>query len=323
MDDWKKLRHCILYLKSTLHMKRYLSADNLTNLMWWVDGSYGTHWDSEGHAGAMMSMGKSTIVNMSRKHKLNVGSSTESELVSIADVLGVMMWCKYFIEAQGYTIDNNLLYQDNKLTILLAKNGRMSAGKVSRHIHHRFFLITDKIEKGNVTVEHRGTEEMWADGNTKPLQGAGFRTFRSKVMGILEHYDDDAERVRTHSLLLPKPKKAGVVPPEDLEVLAKAMGVPIKASKLSDESTPPLTDTMVGRRSVLRDMKYGPGNRPYWEMKEGQVQSRYPNLVRALSTKYNPARRRQLFESHRLKLGATRGASRMRIEQGGTGVSRQ
>ena len=57
-----------------------------------------------------MSMGRGAIVNVSRRHKLNVGSSTESELVSIADVLGVMIWCKYFMEAQGYTIDNNLLY---------------------------------------------------------------------------------------------------------------------------------------------------------------------------------------------------------------------
>ena len=94
----------------------------------------------------MMSMGRGAIVNVSRKHKLNVGSSTESELVSIAEVLGVMMWCKYFMEAQGYTIDNNLLYQDNKLTILLAKNGRKSAGKGSRHIHHRFSLSLIRLQ---------------------------------------------------------------------------------------------------------------------------------------------------------------------------------
>ena len=65
-----------------------------------------------------------------------------------------MIWCKYFMEAQGYTINNNLLYQDNKSTILLAENGRMSAGKASRHIHHRFFLMTDKIKKRGVSVEH-------------------------------------------------------------------------------------------------------------------------------------------------------------------------
>ena len=121
-----------------------------------------------------MSMDEGAIVNVSRRHMLNVRSSTESDLVSIADVLGVVIWHKYFMEAQGYTSDNSLLYQDNKFAVLLAKNVCMSAGKASRHIHHRFFLIADKIEKGDVSVEHQGTEEIWADGNTKPLQGAGF-----------------------------------------------------------------------------------------------------------------------------------------------------
>ena len=148
----------------------------------------------------MMSMGKGAIVNVSRRHKLNVGSSTESELVRIADVLGVMLWCKYFMEAQRCTIDSNLLYQDNKSTILLAKNGRMSAGKAS--IHHRLCLITDKIEKGDVSVEYRETKEMWADGNAKPLQGASFSLFMSKIMGMPENYDDETERVGTHPQLL-------------------------------------------------------------------------------------------------------------------------
>ena len=69
-----------------------------------------------------MSMGSGAIINIARKHKMNVASSTEGELVSIADVLGVIMWSKYFMEAQGYTMENNILYQDNKSTILLAKN---------------------------------------------------------------------------------------------------------------------------------------------------------------------------------------------------------
>ena len=51
------------------------------------------------------------------------------------------------------------------------------------------------------------------------------RLFRSKVMGIPENYDDEAERVRTRPQLLPKPKEAGVVPSAGLQVLAKALGV--------------------------------------------------------------------------------------------------
>ena len=105
------------------------------------------------------------------------------------------------------------------------------------------------------------------------------------------------------------------MPPKDLEVLAKAMGVPDVVSKMSDKSTPPMTPTMVGRRSVLGDMTYGPGNRPYWDMKEGRAQSRYPNLIRALSKEPDTSRRRQLFDSHRLRTGSASGASRMRLKQ--------
>ena len=77
---------------------------------------------------------------------MNVVSSTELELVSITNVLGMILWCKYFMEAQGYTIESNLLYQDNKSTILLAENRRMSAGKNSKHIMNNFFL--DKVAQG-------------------------------------------------------------------------------------------------------------------------------------------------------------------------------
>ena len=72
-------------------MKLYLPANDLSHIHWYVDASYGVHWDSKGHTGAMMTTDRGVLLNISRKHKLNVGSSTESELVSIADVLWIMM----------------------------------------------------------------------------------------------------------------------------------------------------------------------------------------------------------------------------------------
>ena len=57
-------------------------------------------------------------------------------------------------------IEKNFLYQDNKSTILLAKNGRMSAGKNSKHIKNRFFLITDKVAYRELDIPHMGTKSM-------------------------------------------------------------------------------------------------------------------------------------------------------------------
>ena len=96
-----------------------------------------------------MTTGRGALLNISREHKLNVGSSAESELVSIADVLRIMMWSKYFMKAQGYTIENNVLYQDAKSTILLAKNGCMSARKPSKHINDGFSLLLIRLHKAN------------------------------------------------------------------------------------------------------------------------------------------------------------------------------
>ena len=203
MDDWEKLRHGLMYLKGTMYIKRYLTADSLRNIAWWVDGSSGVHWESKGQTGAMVSMGKGAILNISRKHKMNVASSTESELVSIADVLGMIMWCKYFMEAHGYTIENNILYQYNKSTILLANNGRISDGKNSKHTKNRFFLITDKVAQRELDICHMDTKSMWVDFNTKPVQGAIFRIFRSEMMDVPVEYDDDVDRRRTHPLILP------------------------------------------------------------------------------------------------------------------------
>ena len=78
-DDWGKLKHGFGYLKDTRCLKRHMQANSLSMIRWWVDASYAVHYNCKGHTRAMMSMGKSTTVNISRKHKLNTGSSTKSE----------------------------------------------------------------------------------------------------------------------------------------------------------------------------------------------------------------------------------------------------
>ena len=288
------------YMKGTLYMKRHMSAECLNMIRWWVDASCGVHWDCKGHTGAMMSMGKGSIVNVSRKHKLNTGSSTEAELVSISYILGMIMWCKYFMEAHGYTIENNILYQDNKSTILLANNGRMSAGKNSKHIKNRFLLITNKVVQGDLKIEHKGTDEMWGYVNTKPMQGKMFRVMRAEVMGVYVDYnDDDDERRCTHPLLMPKVESERILV-TDGEVLEKAaIVVPTwvlakkpKKGRLKGAKSPkkgrlkydaknlitPQANQTVKQRSVLEVDKYAPDESSKWR----RVNAHFPALYKAL-----------------------------------------
>ena len=125
-------------------MKIYLRADYLNMIRWWVDASCGTHWDCKSHTGALISMGAGAIMSFSRKQKLDTGSSTEAELLGIYDSLGLIICTKYFMEAQGCSIDSNIMFQYNQSTILLANNGRSLAGKNSKQTENSYFLIADK-----------------------------------------------------------------------------------------------------------------------------------------------------------------------------------
>ena len=68
--------------------------------------------------------GKGAIESLSPKQKLNTKSSTDAELVAVDDALVLIAWMKLFTESQGYDVNENILYQDNKSAILLEKNGR-------------------------------------------------------------------------------------------------------------------------------------------------------------------------------------------------------
>ncbi len=84
---------------------------------------------------------------------------------------------------QGYGIVENLLLQDNKSSILLEKNGKASSGKRTRHINIRYFFITDRVNKKEISIEWCPTKDMVADFMTKPLQGSHFRRLRDIIMG--------------------------------------------------------------------------------------------------------------------------------------------
>ena len=94
-----------------------------------------------------------------------------------------MLWMKLFLEEEGYWIHQNVLYQDNKSTNILLKNGKQSTGKLSRALNIQYFFLTDQQDKGNLSIEYCPTSEMIGDYMTKPLQGRDFWKFQSLVMG--------------------------------------------------------------------------------------------------------------------------------------------
>ena len=185
-DDWKKLVRLLRCIKGTLDLTLTLSADNLNILKWWVDGAFAVHPDMRSHTGGSFTMGEGMLVNVSTKQKLVTRSLTEAELVATNDVLPQIIWTRYFLEAQGYGVTVNRLYQDNMSAMLLETNGRWSSSKRTKHINIRYFFIKDRVEADELTIDYCPTDEMIADAHTKALQGSKFFRFRKLILNLKE-----------------------------------------------------------------------------------------------------------------------------------------
>ena len=142
-----------------------------------------------GHTGGMLTLGRGTPSAPSTKQKLNTRSSTETEVVAVDQVMPDILRTRLFLEAQGYGVTENIVYQDNQAAILLEKNGKRSSGKSTKHINMGYFFVTDRIAKGDVKVKWCPTGDMTGDFFTKPTQGALFQKFRDLIMGVEEHPD--------------------------------------------------------------------------------------------------------------------------------------
>eukprot|EP00957_Ditylum_brightwellii_P192784 14679161-Ditylum_brightwellii.AAC.1 len=155
-------------------------------ITWWVDAAFAVHHDLNSHTGGVMMIGKGTLFATSTKQKLNIRSLTKAELVGVNDVMPQILWTIYFLEAQGMTVRDNVVYQDNQISMRLEKYGKGSDRKRTRHINIRYFFVTDLIAAGELTVDYCPTNMMVADFYTKPLQGKLFRIFRNRVLNLVD-----------------------------------------------------------------------------------------------------------------------------------------
>ena len=184
VQDKGKLKRVIQYLRNFPDLNLTLEADSLSVFKWWVDGSFAVHPDMRSHTGGTMSMGKGSVVSMSTKQKLNTRSSTETEVVSVDDAMPKILWTRYFMDAQGYSMEPSVLFQDNQSAMLLEENGTSSSSKRTRHIAIRFYFITDRVKKGEIKIAYCPTKEMVGDFFTKPLQGSLFTKLRDRIMNL-------------------------------------------------------------------------------------------------------------------------------------------
>lgn len=65
-------------------------------------------------------------------------------MIAIDDALPTVQWVKNFMLDQGYDLET-YIKEDNRSTLLLMKNGKLSSGKRMKHFDIRYYYIKDLI----------------------------------------------------------------------------------------------------------------------------------------------------------------------------------
>jgi hypothetical protein len=92
-----------------------------------------------GHSGGGLSLGRGFPIVSSTKQKLHTRSSTETEIVGADDFMPAICWTRYFMEAQGYKVNGNVLFQDNKRALFFWR--RMESFEQQAHKAYQYSVF--------------------------------------------------------------------------------------------------------------------------------------------------------------------------------------
>ena len=175
IDDLAKLRRLLGYIRFTRDRGIVLQVGGQMNVSAYIDAAYGVHQEcGKSHTGCVIVLGEAgPLFSKSSKQKIVTKSSTEAELVGLSDTASQAIHLRNFVIAQGYEVGPAIIYQDNMSCMALMKRGGPGSER-SRHINIRHFWLSEKVSDKEVIIEHLGTERMFANVLTKPVQGMQF-----------------------------------------------------------------------------------------------------------------------------------------------------
>jgi hypothetical protein len=178
--DKKKLDRVMKYLNSTPDKKLFFKGLD-DGIVFAIDAAFALHNDGMSHTGVVGKLFGDTVMVKSCKQKIVTRDSTEAELVALSDKALLAVRCAEFVAEQGIKVDPPVIEQDNTSTISLVTIG---GGKYrNKYMRVRQLSVLQLVTDGDVKVKHVRTNEMDADGCTKPLQGNLGRYMVSRMLG--------------------------------------------------------------------------------------------------------------------------------------------
>ena len=90
--------------------------------------------------------------------------------MALSDMSSMVLWISLFMKDLGFTANVPIVYQDNQSAMQVAENG-LTNNPSTKHIDIRYLWIKEVLQQGKLVLKYKKTDEMVADGLTKPLVG--------------------------------------------------------------------------------------------------------------------------------------------------------
>lgn len=184
---WQAAKGALRYLVGTQKMGlRYGSGGGLVGS---VDADYAGCPDTRRSTAGWVYHWNGAAVSWASKREPTVATSTaEAEYIAAAAAVKEALWLRKLQADMGGDAGPIPIAEDN--TACLAIAGSTEGTGRAKHIDTAHHLVRERIAMGHVVLYHVASEDMIADGLTKPLAPEPFRTYRTR-MGIKTVKDDE------------------------------------------------------------------------------------------------------------------------------------
>ncbi|RVW22370.1 Retrovirus-related Pol polyprotein from transposon TNT 1-94 [Vitis vinifera] len=171
MDHWRAAKRVMRYLQRTKeYMLTYRRLDQL-ELIGYSDSDFAGCQDSRrSTSGYIYLLAGGAISWRSAKQTLVTSSTMEAEFVACYEASNQGIWLRNFVTGLRVLdgIERPLkIFCDNKSAVLYSNNNRSSTK--SKYIDIKFLVVKEKVQSGQISIEHIGTNSMIADPLTKGL----------------------------------------------------------------------------------------------------------------------------------------------------------
>jgi hypothetical protein len=180
-NDWKKLAYLFGYIRRTRHYSIGFELGARAEIRAYVDAVFLCHDDMVSRSGLVIEIAGGCICAVSKKQELVTKSSTESELVAIADMSNNILWVRQMLMEMGYKLGATNIMEDNMSTIALLTNN-LTYRQSTKHVNMRYFFIRDRIRTKEVAVVFTPGALQVADMMTKPLDAGQLKKLCEYIM---------------------------------------------------------------------------------------------------------------------------------------------